>query len=251
MGFLNDMFSSAKAFRPPVIIAGSVNGLICLYNRFVHETYVLNPIFEEYTILPKPRPKNNTEVVLSCGFGVSASGKYKEHKVYKVIRICCKKVSLDPYTIKAPKIEVYTLGTGQWRSLGRENPNYHLTNLQGPLKSAGLFLNSHVYWIADDQIYDFDLVTETFELLPSPPQDIRDASYHTLAVVKGRLSRISSSTSRFSVWVMKEGSWCKLMKNVDGAAAGSEAFKTPAGVKATVALLCFDLTAAHLQSPSL
>ncbi|KAI3755613.1 hypothetical protein L1987_55417 [Smallanthus sonchifolius] len=66
-----------------------------------------------------PKPRSNL-VSLSYGFGVSTAGEYK------VIRICRSTISNE--------IEVYTLGTRQWRHLGQAP--YNLGHLQ-----HGLFLN--------------------------------------------------------------------------------------------------------------
>ncbi|KAI3755611.1 hypothetical protein L1987_55415 [Smallanthus sonchifolius] len=166
----------------PTIEVGSVNGLICVCHPY-YPPYIFNPVVEEYMFIPEPR---SNLVSLSYGFGISTAGEYK------VIRICRSTIFIE--------IEVYTLGTWQWRHLGQAPYNL------GPLQH-GLFLNGHVYWIYEGQIYDFDLNTEMFELFPSPPGD-NEESKQMLGVLNGSLGRFSWSSLGFTVWVMKE-CWCK------------------------------------------
>ncbi|KAJ0801407.1 putative F-box domain-containing protein [Helianthus annuus] len=183
-------------------LVGSVNGLICSFqfsNEDDQQVVIFNPVLEEHMILPQPRQDLSQ---LGYGFGVSRGGEYK------VIRICARISSTpnlyDEDKIEAVEIEVYTLGTGQWRILGQTPLNLNLK----PWPNSGVFVNSHVYWLGDDQIYDFDLNTETFELFPSPPGDNRE-SEKMLGVLKGRLSRVSWCSLGLEVWVMKEESWSK------------------------------------------
>ncbi|GKF39837.1 hypothetical protein Tco_0119898, partial [Tanacetum coccineum] len=89
--------------------------------------------------------------------------------------------------------EIYTLGTGQWRSLG--HVPYWLTEFHGP------FLNGCVHWTFRDQtfrdqyshspegIYAFDFDNETFHLFPSPLL---------------KKYTCDSSAIEFTIWVMKE-----------------------------------------------
>lgn len=90
-----------------MILTGSDDGLICFWlNRF-DITCVVNPVAKQYMILPKSN--NNNFPVLSYGFGVSTRGGGE----YKVIRIC-----KSPQKIE---LEVHTLGTHHWRSLGAQH----------------------------------------------------------------------------------------------------------------------------------
>ncbi|XP_076934138.1 F-box protein At3g07870-like [Bidens hawaiensis] len=93
-----------------ILQVGSVNGLICSCSQGYDDIYVFNPVLEEYMLLPEPRLKNLMS--LSCGFGVSMTGEYK------VVRICGRRI-LNPYRSMAVEIEIYTIGTGQWRLLGQ------------------------------------------------------------------------------------------------------------------------------------
>ncbi|GKA53794.1 F-box associated domain containing protein, partial [Tanacetum coccineum] len=101
-----------------MVTVGSVNGLICVL-QWSDAFFIFNPVFEEYMALPRPQLAAKSYVLIQYGFGFSwASGEYK------VIRICMKRNSMKSYVAGTPKlnhveIEVYTLGTDQWRTLGQ------------------------------------------------------------------------------------------------------------------------------------
>ncbi|XP_076934900.1 putative F-box protein At4g21240 [Bidens hawaiensis] len=176
---------------------GSVNGLVCCTHGF-DEFYILNPVLEEYINLPKPRFK----CVVRYGFGVSMAGEYK------VILLCGSVLCSDPYDIVSQvytvEIKVYTLGTAEWRVLGQTPYRLNLPGYPEP----GVYVNSHVYWLDDGRVYDFDLNKETFELCRSPPGP-QGESMQMLGVLKGRLGRVSWGSLGLEVWVMKDASWCK------------------------------------------
>ncbi|KAJ0801411.1 hypothetical protein HanPI659440_Chr03g0116961 [Helianthus annuus] len=109
-------------------LVGSANGLICSFQSSYEDhqqVAIFNPVLEEHMTLPQPRQDLSQ---LGYGFGVSRAGEYK------VIRICAR-ISSTPYLyydvendyyeeddevkIEAVEIEVYTIGTGQWRILGQ------------------------------------------------------------------------------------------------------------------------------------
>ncbi|MFS7921918.1 putative F-box domain, kelch-type beta propeller, F-box associated interaction [Helianthus anomalus] len=198
-GHVKSLNLCLRAFRArnQITEVGSINGLICLCHEG-YDIYIFNPVVEEYMILPQP-PYLNFLSRVSYGFGVSMGGEYK------VIRIIGRRIPEERF-MASVKIEVYTLGTDQWRSLG---PTPYHIDYRGLLVS-GVFVNSHVYWFDYIQIYDFDLDTETFELIP-PPAGLRDdhESKQMLGVLKGSLSLFFGSSLGFNVWVMKESSWHK------------------------------------------
>ncbi|GKA03031.1 F-box associated domain containing protein [Tanacetum coccineum] len=180
-----------------ISLVGSVNGLVCLWESLwvslwnehnktpiCDNTYICNPITREYMILPKQQFDATDYWDARYGFGVSVKGEYK------VIRILG-----DSF-----KIEVYTLGTDQWRSL--EVPKY-LKRMQ---LFHGIFFQGHVYWIVDDQLFSFDLDNETFKLFPFPPPPDGEILYglRYIGILKGCLSLLCNSSHEITVWVMKE-----------------------------------------------
>ncbi|KAJ9536573.1 hypothetical protein OSB04_un000222 [Centaurea solstitialis] len=183
---------------------GSVNGLICLWqNSPQHDnTYICNPITQEILILPTSQYHKHRSARVGYGFGVSSlTGEYK------VVRTLNRFIRLEGNKSKmVSEAEVYTLGTGKWRTLGRV-PGW----LYG--SEVGVVLNDRCHWILSDyedapeRISNFDLNTETFELFPSPPfEAVEEVDDHvrSLAVLKDCLCMSDGNDAHFTIWVMKE-----------------------------------------------
>ncbi|KAJ9552350.1 LOW QUALITY PROTEIN: hypothetical protein OSB04_016395 [Centaurea solstitialis] len=188
---------------------GSVNGLICLwqYSPKVDNAYICNPVTREYMILPRQRLQTiGLFGRILYGFGVSSlMGEYKVVWAFqREIQPNAKKPS-QPSELE---VEVYTLGTGQWRSLGPVPVSYWLDpfcNFYGP------FLNNHCHWIvydnedAHEKICTFDFDRETFQLFPSPKSVKENRFLHQrLAILKGCLCKLEKYKFELTIWVMKE-----------------------------------------------
>ncbi|KAJ9552138.1 hypothetical protein OSB04_016183 [Centaurea solstitialis] len=184
---------------------GSVNGLICLWQSSPgHDnTYICNPITREILILPTPpQYHDHCSIEFAYGFGVSSLTG-----VYKVVRTLNRKIPLNGNKFKmVSEAEVYTLGTGQWRTLGGV-PRWLYES------DVGAVLNDRCHWIlydyedATERICTFDLNTETFQLFPSPPFDATEEvvdHVQSLAVLKGCLCISNGNHAQFTIWVMKE-----------------------------------------------
>ncbi|KAJ9536574.1 hypothetical protein OSB04_un000223 [Centaurea solstitialis] len=195
---------------------GSVNGLICLwhYGYEVDNTYICNPVTREYMILPRQRFQ---KMVVVYGFGVSSlTGEYK------VVRAFQRDKGIKKSRSSVLEAEVYTLGTGQWRSLPPV-PVTYLINTFGQF--CGPFLNNHWHWFVNDnvdahvnKICTFDLDKETFQSFPSPPVKENRYTYRqSLAILKGCLCILDTYNSELTIWVMKNyginNSWCKQVVN--------------------------------------
>ncbi|GJY44859.1 F-box associated domain containing protein [Tanacetum coccineum] len=182
LGMVKRSSNTEHIFTP----VGSVNGLICLlvYDPIDidKQIYICNPITNDYTIIPKHYSSNEK---VRYGFGVSIAGEYK------VIRVLWK------YLKDLTEIEVYTLGTDQWRNLGRV-PNYVSAIIDETL--PGLAWNGRVHWLYHDIIYAFDLDNETFLQIPTPSGE-EWKIFPFLGVLKGCLSLFARSQSydNFSV----------------------------------------------------
>ncbi|KAI3852804.1 hypothetical protein MKX03_028638 [Papaver bracteatum] len=152
-------------------LVGSCNGLIC-YKTYEYTldkfVYILNPITNENTRLPKIDP------YCECvGFGYCHSTN-----VYKIVQTCYSETSKR-------RVLVYTLGDGRgWREI--EKTTY---NFLGP----GIFGHGALYWLStksENVVVAFDLADETFRYIPSPPcHHIPSESYMkgTLASLGGNL----------------------------------------------------------------
>ncbi|CAN1129213.1 F-box protein At3g07870 [Linum perenne] len=199
-------------------IVGSCHGLICLYQEILeHEddtediewdyVYVCNPILREFITIPVDRYRK-----FKCTTGVSF-GYCASTNQYKVVQTY-DPIDEDSYD-DGPVAEVYTLGTGQWRSIGDA-----LSSIEYACSSFDTFLHSSVHWIGSkekythDSLHCFDFEKEEFRELPSPPC-VRNYSSMKLGVLNGCLSATFSTTDdpeKLGIWVMKEygkDSWAK------------------------------------------
>ncbi|PWA66951.1 F-box associated domain, type 1 [Artemisia annua] len=180
-----------------MVTVGSVNGLICVLQQS-DAFFIFNPVFEEYMALPKAQLVAESYDWIHYGFGFSlASGEYK------VIRICRKSSSIESIVLGTAKsnhveIEVFTLGTDKWRTLGQ----VPFPGVYDYRWGSSISLHGHVHWIIYGKIYAFDLDTETFKSFPSPPAT-GDCN-KILGVLKGRLSQFSWSKNRFTLFEMRE-----------------------------------------------
>nr|GEX74748.1 hypothetical protein [Tanacetum cinerariifolium] len=198
---------------PWMATMGSVNGLICMMTLngsgpVCNNTYIFNPVFEEYMPLPEPQSVSPSYILLHYGFGVSIVGE--EYKVIRIYRKNIKEVSTGSHD--PPEIEVCTLGTDHWRTLGPVPYSYE--SIYPALDRPSVFFCGRVHWIFfDGGIYGFDLDDETFQyLFQSPPSG--NKYYKILGVLKGCLCQFTwSSCGEYTLWVMKEyginDSWYK------------------------------------------
>ncbi|KAJ9535392.1 hypothetical protein OSB04_un001493 [Centaurea solstitialis] len=217
---LNSLFLNIR--NTLMLQVGSVNGLICLgqfsLKANVYDTYICNPVTREYMILPTQSPQTDGLLGVVYGFGVSSlTGEYKVVRAFQAKKKYGVKHTDQPSVLEA---EVYTLGTGRWRSLVPVPVTYWLNKFY---QFYGPFLNNHCHWIVSDRkdVHDtigtFDLDKETFQLFPSPPpsEAIEENNFHrqSLAILNGCLCKLDTYHSELTIWVMKEygikNSWHK------------------------------------------
>ncbi|KAJ9551812.1 hypothetical protein OSB04_015857 [Centaurea solstitialis] len=185
---------------------GSVNGLICLCmyspNLKSDQAYICNPVTREYVTLPSKY--HGRQGVLEVIYGLGVSSLTGEYKVVRAFQVEILPNSNKPSQLSVLEAEVYTLGTGQWRSLVPVPITYRLERF---LEFCGPFLNNHCHWIVSDtEICTFDLDKESFQLLPSPPPPVKENQFHgqSLAILKGCLCKLDTYHSEMTIWVMKE-----------------------------------------------
>ncbi|KAJ9552141.1 hypothetical protein OSB04_016186 [Centaurea solstitialis] len=201
----------------PMLHVGSVNGLICLwqYTYNLTSTYICNPVTRECMILPRQHFFWDSIAGFVYGFGVSSlTGEYKVVRAFQWKTLPNANKPSQPSLLE---VEVYTLGTGQWRSRGPVPVPYLLY----PFPTLnGTFLNNHCHWIVCDmentnkKIAAFDLDKETFQLFPSPPSVKENrCHYQALAILRGCLCNLATCSFQSTIWMMKEygnkNSWHK------------------------------------------
>ncbi|XP_026383342.1 F-box protein At3g07870-like [Papaver somniferum] len=148
---------------------------------YVHNdpTYIFNPVTGEELRLPEllvPDTIVGHQLTLSVGFGyLPSTGEYK------VVRIYYQPKDVLKYD-RTPvgKVQVYTLGgesssSGHWRN--KCDIPYHFG------QSDGVFFNGALHWVQyghgdRERIMAFDLGTEEFFVVKSPPDCFQGDSAH-------------------------------------------------------------------------
>ncbi|KAL1808773.1 hypothetical protein ACET3Z_025763 [Daucus carota] len=195
-----------------LLLSGTVNGLICLWNYHNFVGYITNPVTREYILLPDHKYDRTPYTIATHGFGyVEASNEYKVVSLYL-------EINMDMTVVDKSECKIYTLGTGMWRSLG------HLPFSVISVRS-GIYVCGNLHWLANDKndacneiVCTFDLEKELFHLIASAPlfngMDDNDKDYRILGKLGGCLCIIDNTAdSELSIWVMKDygikESWTK------------------------------------------
>ncbi|XP_057481275.1 F-box protein At3g07870-like [Actinidia eriantha] len=186
-----------------ILLVGSVNGLICFCGFENEALFVCNPAVRQCVSLAEPKHKTRFPSVLVYGFGFSPVSSQ-----YKVVQIFQKAIGPFSYECQG---EVYTLGTGKWRSVGTVPFEYDCY-------LYSVYLNGNIHWLCDvespESICSFDVEKELFQAFPAPPCLSRGTLYKSFGLLGGCLCVCdNSSDSEFVVWTMKEygikESWTK------------------------------------------
>lgn len=189
---------------PQLWLSGSVDGLVCLWHYDGGDaTYICNPVTREYILLPDHNYIRKSYAIVIYGFGSVASTKK-----YKVVRFYQGNFPSEEGLYKS-ECEVYTLGTGAWRSLG------HVPFVLGG-RQTGVFVNGNLHWLAYDQdninshelVCTFDMEKESFQLTasaPEPPIGYLEYLIRSLGLLRGCLCVCdNTSKSEFVIWLMKD-----------------------------------------------
>ncbi|KAG5551630.1 hypothetical protein RHGRI_009897 [Rhododendron griersonianum] len=193
----------------PTNIIGSCNGLLCLGTRYSDGPIcVCNPLLCDLVTLPNC-PSGRSISSFSCAFGYSPMTDQ-----YKVVR-CFGLGDVDPVTGRETcEAEIYTLGEGSWRSIGKIPARIYSNSINSFLNGSLHWVNLYLYCI-----YCFDFGSEQLRPVPKPSEfgTVQGKCGYLLMrveVVRGCLSVCNSSEpDHAEVWVMKDygvkESWCK------------------------------------------
>ncbi|KAH1046520.1 hypothetical protein J1N35_037304 [Gossypium stocksii] len=189
-----------------LVHCSACNGLLCLLGpKKVDPFHVCNPILGEFITIQPPYK----ERCRSCFWGLGYSTVTNQYKLLQ---------SYYP-TVESnyPMAEIYTIGSGTWRSIG--NAPTDLVSL--PFNA---FLNGALNWYnisfggAGEFINSFDIDTERFGIVP-PPDHFQELdkvfTEYTTTGVQGDCLFMCYFPDfvQFDIWVMKEygvkESWTK------------------------------------------
>lgn len=190
-------------------IHGSANGFL-FWNTATSKGYslfVCNPITREYIGLNFRRRPQGVMVYNSVlGFGVSRRSGH-----YKIVRLFRELSRFSGLSKSVCKGEVYTLGTGLWRSVVEVEMPYQYCYRGNEPSDPGAFVNGNLHWLIFDRnnnarVCCFDLETELFASF-SPPRGLPPRIYgqgYWLCVLDGRLCLSNNAGSDVDIWLMKE-----------------------------------------------
>lgn len=176
----------------------SCNGLLCVAGFEKDDpVYVCNPILGEFVTLASPSKGRHRGSFLGLGYSAVTDE-------YKVLQTFYPLVESDHRYVE---VEICTIGTGAWRSIGIGPKD--LVTL--PFNS---FLNGSLHWSTcttngSQFIHAFNFVTERFGAVPPPPRFSQENKKFTdlmrIGVLGGCLYAIFFESSlRFDIWVMKQ-----------------------------------------------
>lgn len=198
---------------PEFDVIGSCHGLLCLSDSLYNDGLsVYNPFTRDYRELPRSIQYPNQEVVFGFGFHPIT----KEYKVVKIIYYKNGHRGLrNRFRISSSEVQVLTLGSSTWRSLGKVSHDLHRWPAQQVL------VHGRLHWVTGPRrhrtgrnLVSFDLGDENFREVPKPDVvGLRRCEFH-LFVMRGCLSAaFCVSNGKMEIWVMKEygvkESWVK------------------------------------------
>ncbi|KAK8591938.1 hypothetical protein V6N13_062532 [Hibiscus sabdariffa] len=186
-------------------LVASSNGLLCFCSSSA--IHICNPLTKQSVELPKLPSESGM-----LGFGFSPTTKE-----YKVLDIIYQRKRLSSDSHLAPfqsKVQIFTLGDSQWRSLGMAP--YQFIDRQSQVTVSGrLHLISQPGEVRmKDRIISFDLTAEQFQAVPLADHVTLDRRFFELVALRGHLCVAASNAScGLDIWVMKEynvkESWVK------------------------------------------
>lgn len=212
------------ASMPEFDIIGSSNGLLCLSDSLYNDSiYIYNPFTRDYRELPKSIIQYpNQKVVFGFGF-------HSQTKEYKVVKfIYYRNGRRGPlarrgiYTAAQSDVQVLTLGSSTWRSLGGSSTWRSLgkvcnNNYRGHWPEQ-VCANGRLVWhrryFRGHSLVSFDLADEQFKEVPQPKVDGFWRSDYQLVVLRGCLAAAyHNRDGKLQIWVMKDfdvmESWVK------------------------------------------
>ncbi|GMN27844.1 hypothetical protein TIFTF001_001824 [Ficus carica] len=198
---------------PQFNVVLSCSGLLLLSDSLCNIAYVFNPFTKDCRQLPSIQTQYpNQKVVLGFGFEPMT----KEYKVVKIIYYYHKYEghrALFLTIFPQSKVQVLTLGSSSWRSLGKA-PQYVD---QSPSR---VLVNGRLHWLIcplryrpGRNIVSFDLADEQFKEVPKPDV-VKFSSCDYLVELKRCLSAVFyAKYGELEIWVMKDygvkESWVK------------------------------------------
>ncbi|KAF5481008.1 hypothetical protein F2P56_001704 [Juglans regia] len=199
---------------PEFDVLGSYNGLLCLSDSLQNDALcVCNPFTGNYQDLPKSTLFLNQQVVYGFGFHPTT----KEYKVLKIVYYMNSNKdylrALRVYVELDSEVQIFTLGSSTWRSLGKVGYLHHLYQWH-----SQVLVNGRLHWVTWPRRYhhgikiiSFDLAEEQFLEVPSTP--LMGFNYHLVVLGGCLFAAVYFNYCKLEIWVMAEygveESWIK------------------------------------------
>ncbi|GLT50989.1 hypothetical protein SLA2020_244400 [Shorea laevis] len=203
-------------------LVGSCKGLLCLSFPIIggssvsHSLLIYNPfVGDAVRVQPADQFLNQYEVF---GFGFHPrTGEFKVIRIVyyeKIMRVVdpardVEEVDEGFLTIDESMVQVFTVGTTEWRNKGATPPQ--LADVNGPPEAL---VEGSLHWVTvvgmggDGRIFgiiSFELADEVFEEIPHPPCQQLVSRGYSLSVLNGCLSAAGLVDAvHFDIWVMKK-----------------------------------------------
>ncbi|KAL9240033.1 hypothetical protein vseg_014296 [Gypsophila vaccaria] len=158
-------FILSDAWWPSFQLAGSVHGLLCLFDDSC--VFVWNPLLKKCVKLPA---STSTEENPVLGFGFDATKN--DHRVVKIS--CCR--GKDESTTTPPSVEVYSVQKRTWKIICSD---FFINNSFHDISTTHCFLNGAIHWLTHEpkvgfsspiskHLLLFNIVEETFDKMELP-----------------------------------------------------------------------------------
>ncbi|XP_058208986.1 F-box/kelch-repeat protein At3g23880-like [Rhododendron vialii] len=204
-------------FRPKRIV-GSCNGLICMVDRNLpscRSIILWNPLIRKSMTLRMPSQPETPPWWFVLGFGA-----HPTTQEYMLVSIVFEKEDIE----QPSKVELYTQGTGSWRSITCVGYPHGIAELNW----SQAFVNGAIHWIAFERrvvdgllpcsIMAFNMVSQAFSVTNMPAALVRLVNQNLVGhsiMSYGESLAVSCHEGVFCcIWVMKEygvaESWAKL-----------------------------------------
>ncbi|XP_044503936.1 F-box protein At3g07870-like [Mangifera indica] len=187
---------------PRFYVEGSCKGLLCLCDSTTkYQLYIYNLFTGRTSSCPMSTEFPIHETLFRLGFGFHPITK--EYKVLKITYHSTHRPILysgDQICGMESQVQIFTLGSLAWRSLG-EIP-YLLSET-----SPQVLVSGRLHWHAwpDSSIISFDLADEQFRVVPKPGCGGLDRCTFSLVALGGCLcAAVSHNYCPSEIWVMRD-----------------------------------------------
>ncbi|KAM7473160.1 hypothetical protein LguiB_020403 [Lonicera macranthoides] len=200
-------------------IAGTCNGLVCLYDLNEYIVALWNPSLKKSIILPKPCAVRKSCDFYHIGFGIDPISND-----YKIVRLANTYLILDGVLelLTLLEVELFELSTSSWRNINVGDYPYVIS----PGNNQPVFFSGVVHWAGYNQKYkvgsgfhpfivSFDMRNDTLGVVMAPPCAQNSQDWCACIILFGESLSIFHRDVDHSccLWVMKEygvgSSWMK------------------------------------------